>query len=338
MHRKYNLFAVLASLVHCSIQPLYSTDFEHLAILAQREIQRNYTDLRSVGDPELFNDFKAQTKEYTKQLAVFAVKENEDFNELEESDKVQLAENLSEIAMRSIYHRIFFSLDDKDKEQVKTMLQSLRNISAEFNKLSTGDSNNTKREEALWDKIVEITDTVDSDFGRLNYIPVRELQFFQNSIKSIVFYAMNLRDGDIATIESLSLLVNLEEISLNSRNFTKIPDFTEFKSLKTVVMEEYSAKILNGDSNKNSICESIEEIDFGYSEVKSINTEFFKRFPNLKRLGLTGTKITDISVFSDDFFDGHPNIELIDLTECEIERFSEDISDANKTKFKGVYW
>lgn len=97
------LFTTLASVIQCSILPLYDTDFEYMFWDRKRLIKENYRSQRLAESPKTFDEFTILEVGWIKGLALSAVKEYEAFSALPEEDKAQLAENLSGIQMQWIY-------------------------------------------------------------------------------------------------------------------------------------------------------------------------------------------------------------------------------------------
>lgn len=265
--------------------------------------------------------------------------ESKDFSALAEEDKNRLAENVSRIALEWIHYTLYWDAD------VSRMLVNLRSVMPGFKEVQVSQDSNEQGEKdrlpGLWKSLADTCDVFNTQFAKPSYIPVRELQFFEN-IKKIDLSKMKLNDSDIHEIESFCSPEKLEDLDLSDNKFTKIPKFTQFESLQSVHMLRCPVDTLTAERYKTddciAKCEALEYMAISYSDIQSIETGFFEAFPSLESLNLCSTRVTDISMLDDEFFETHPKITEIDLYSCQVTKFPAKISKVNKKKLSNVIW
>lgn len=122
-----------------------------------------------------------------------------------------------------------------------------------------------------------------------------------------------------------------------------MPKFSDFKSSKFIDLQGCLIEALNAENNTDTDGNivpnrRVETIYLRKSKAKSMKSEFFEAFPNLRILDLADTKITDIRMFDDGFFEKYPDIKEICLLGCEIADFPKIDNEKNKRKLIGVNW
>lgn len=263
---------------------------------------------------------------------------DEEYKEhLRSSEKEQLVADLTEFLCYLNYDNETVSDDTADKvEEIVNscyVLQSDENVSEQERK--TGML-------ALWKELASLQDSMQLREAEFSRVPARELRFFPGMV-SLAMNFDNLTDEDTETIESLCFLEELSYLSLQETHLTVMPCFNRFKKLCIAELRSSKISCLNAERYKdgNGIivpCLGITHVYFDDSLVSEIEEEFFQTFPNLRMLGLANTKITDISMFNDAFFERHSNVRMILVKGCNIKKFSKNISKENKRRFVSLRW
>lgn len=249
-----------------------------------------------------------------------------------EEEIEQLSLNLAELlyqARRLLPEEIIEEIRDVSTRDTDSTADTDRDANISIDNIKTRDS---RKEQ--WHSITSLLTCIHFRNARLNFVPFKELEFFPE-ISRIDLSGMDFTDKDIKSIENLSSLKKLEILYLNENAFTRIPCLSQFENLRCLGM--WGCPLVSLDVQTCTCpvmcsCPSLEEFNCNFSGARSIPPEFFDAFPGLKRLLLFGSKITDISMFNDQFFEKYRNIEVIDLTLCPVVKSGEELSVGNARK------